>query len=126
MPIKHTEPAAQVTISGALLYRAELHNMHKAGYKLDLVISNGHNDPYVVEHWYEARNGTSLAMLGHIADRAATVLQAGVMVMVRGSIVIPGRWRGRNVLRMLKIDHVEWPNMACDHRLPLAEMGAAA
>lgn len=65
------EPAAQVTISGALVHRAELHNMQRAGYKLDLVISNGRNDPYVVEHWYELRDGVSAATLGHIADRAA-------------------------------------------------------
>lgn len=118
MLAKHFEPPAQLTISGVLIHRAELHNMQATGYKLDLIISNGQNSPYVVEHWYEARDGVSLATLGHIADRAAAVLQAGVMVTASGSIVVPSRWRGRDVLRMLKIDHVEWANMAADHRLP--------
>lgn len=118
MPTKHIEPAAQITISGALVHRAELHNMHKAGYKLDLIISNGQNLPYVVEHWYEAREGVSLATLGHIADRAAGVLQPGVMVKASGCMVVPSRWRGRDVQRMLVVDHVEWANMAADHRLP--------
>lgn len=119
--------AAQHTIVGVLQHDACCLLAPGQGYQVTLVIDDKPGLPIVVEHWYEFREGVSPATTGHIADRCARTLKQGTMVQAKGSHLIPGRWRGRDVLRLIRLDSLDWPNkVACAATRELDLEGAAA
>lgn len=109
-PLGHImAPAAQHTIMGALKQDACCQLAPNQGYQVSLIIDDAPGLPIVLVHWYEFREGVSHETTAYVAQACARQLKAGTMVAAKGSHLIPGRWHGRDVLRLVRLDSLDWP-----------------
>lgn len=125
--LKFDIPAAQHTIIGMLHDDAWCMHAPGQGYQITIMVDDKPGRPIVAHYRYEFRDGVSHETTGHIANSCARQLKRGTMVQIKGSHLIPGRWRGRDVLTLARLDSLDWPNKgACAATRELDLEGAAA